>query len=219
MSEPDPAERTRRSYDAAAEDYAAWIGAELAAKPLDRALLGGFAELVRSAKTGPVADIGCGTGRISAHLAGLGLPVFGIDLAPRMVALARRAHPELRFEVGTMTDLALDDAGLAGIVAWYSTIHVPDEQLPRAFAEFARTLAPGGYLQLGFQAGEGVVHYESFGEHAVALDFHRRHPEDVVAMLRRAGLQPCARTVREADVGGDFPERTPQAFVLARKPG
>ncbi|MGW1761851.1 hypothetical protein [Streptomyces mirabilis] len=40
-----------------------------------------------------------------------------------MVAVARRSHPHLRFEVGTMTDLDIEDASLAGALAWYSTVH------------------------------------------------------------------------------------------------
>ncbi|WP_433272844.1 methyltransferase domain-containing protein [Actinosynnema sp. CS-041913] len=107
MAEPDFVRRTRSSYDALADDYAEWIRDELAAKPLDRAVLGGFAELVRTAGVGPVADVGCGSGRVTAHLAGLGLSVFGIDLSPRMVAAARRAYPGLRFSVGSMTAGAL----------------------------------------------------------------------------------------------------------------
>ncbi|MFE9404030.1 class I SAM-dependent methyltransferase [Streptomyces sp. NPDC006530] len=49
--------------------------------------------------------MGCGTGRITAHLRELGLDVFGIDLSPGMVEVARRDHPGLRFDVGSMTDL------------------------------------------------------------------------------------------------------------------
>nr|WP_239062487.1 methyltransferase domain-containing protein [Streptomyces sp. SID13031] len=52
-----------------------------------RAVLGAFAELV----DGKAAEIGCGPGNITSHLASLGLDIRGIDLAPRMVEIAR-AH-------------------------------------------------------------------------------------------------------------------------------
>jgi len=39
----------------------------------------------------PVLDIGCGPGRLAGALAGRGLPVLGIDVAPYAVALARAA--------------------------------------------------------------------------------------------------------------------------------
>jgi hypothetical protein len=54
--------------------------------------------------------------------------------------------------------------------------------------------------------------------HPVSLDFHRRQPDRVAELLGQAGLVVRARLLREPDEEGDFPERTPQAFVLARKP-
>jgi trans-aconitate methyltransferase len=49
------------------------------------------------------ADLGCGPGRITAHLAGLGVSAFGVDLSPKMIGLARHAYPDLRFTEGSMT--------------------------------------------------------------------------------------------------------------------
>jgi 2-polyprenyl-3-methyl-5-hydroxy-6-metoxy-1,4-benzoquinol methylase len=49
-------------------------------------------------------DVGCGTGRITAHLRQLGVDVFGIDLSPGMIEVARRDHPGLRFDLGSMTE-------------------------------------------------------------------------------------------------------------------
>ena len=51
----------RRSYDAVAEDYAARFGGELAAKPLDRALLSSLVE--QNGNGVPIADLGCGPGQ------------------------------------------------------------------------------------------------------------------------------------------------------------
>ncbi|MFC4606994.1 class I SAM-dependent DNA methyltransferase [Streptomyces maoxianensis] len=218
MIEPDFVRTTRASYDAVAADYAEHFRDELAAKPLDRAMLAGFAELVLAAGGGPVADVGCGTGRVTAHMNGLGLSVFGVDLSPRMVAVARQTHPGLRFEVGSMLALDLPDGALAGIMAWYSTIHIPQEQLPEVFAEFHRVLAPGGHLLVAFQVGdEPLRRTEAFG-HVISLDFHRRQPEGVAELLSRAGLVMLGRLLRERDDDGDFAEKTQQAFLLARKP-
>ncbi|MEU4262552.1 class I SAM-dependent methyltransferase [Streptomyces sp. NPDC025273] len=218
MTAFDFLQTTRASYDAIADAYATRFRGELAAKPLDRAVLVAFAELVRDRSGGPVADVGCGTGRVTGYLHGLGVDVFGIDLSPGMLAAARRDHPGLRFEEGSMLGLDLPDGGLGGLLAWYSTIHVPDDQLPRVFAEFFRVLAPGGHLLLGFQAGDGVLRRtEAFG-HDIDLDFRRRRPEWMAELLITAGLTMNARVVREIDEEGDFPETSGQAFLLARKP-
>ncbi len=150
---PDFLHTTRASYDAMAADYTERYADHLAELPLDRAVVAAFAELVRAQGSAPVADIGSGPGWVTARLHALGVPVFGVDLSPRMVALARRAHPELRFHVGSMTSLDLPDETLGGVLALYSIIHIPDAALPAVFAEFHRVLAPGGHVLLGFQAG------------------------------------------------------------------
>ena len=122
------------------------------------AWLAAFAELVITAGGGPVVDLGCGPGHTTAHLRALGLSVSSIDLSPGMVAEARRAHPDVGFEVGSMTALDFPDGGLGGIVAWYSVVNIPVDRLPGVFAEFSRVLAPGGQVLLAFQAGSGHRH-------------------------------------------------------------
>ena len=213
---PDFLQATRASYDAVAGDYAEQFREELASKPLDRALLGWFAELTQAA--GPVADLGCGPGSVTAHLNALGVPAFGIDLSPEMVAVARRLHPGLRFEVGSMLTLDLPDGGLGGITAWYSTIHVPDERLPEAFAEFHRVLAPGGHVLLAFQVGDEPVHRTEALGHALSLVVHRRRPDHVAELLSRAGLSMRATILREPEDYRGGVEKTQQAYLLARKP-
>ena len=117
MTEPSYLRATRAAYDTVAVDYAKLLRTALAAKPLDRAMLATFAELVQATGAGPVADIGCGPGRVTTHLHSLGLSTFGVDLSPSMVAVARRTHPGLRFDEGSMMALDLTDGTLGGIVA------------------------------------------------------------------------------------------------------
>jgi SAM-dependent methyltransferase len=161
-----------------------------------------------------VADVGCGPGRVTAHLASLGLDVFGVDLSPAMVAVARRAHPDLRFDEGTMAALDLADGELGGLVAWYSIIHTPPERLPAVLAELHRVLRPGGELLLGFQAGDERVHLEHAYGHDLALDAYRLPPDGIAELVTGAGLVVHARLVRRPDP----PYETPQAYLLARKP-
>jgi SAM-dependent methyltransferase len=214
VTEPTYVRATRSAYDTVAVDYAALLNTELASKPLDRAMLGAFAELVQATGNGPVADLGCGPGRVTAYLCSLGLTAFGVDLSPAMVAVARRAQPDLRFDEGSMSALDLVDSVLGGIVAWYSIIHTPPEQLPALFAEFHRVLAPGGYVLLAFQVGDARVHLEHAYGHEVSLDAYRRSPDVVSELLSQFGLVVNARLLREPDKN----ETIQQAYLLARKP-
>ncbi|MFJ5176814.1 class I SAM-dependent DNA methyltransferase [Streptomyces griseoviridis] len=217
--DPDFIDRTRHAYDAMAEEYAARFPDDaLDDLPVDRALLHAFVELVRAAGPAPVADVGSGPGHLTARLDALRVPVFGVDLSPRTVALARRTHPGLRFHVGSMTALDLPDATVGGIVALYSLIHIPDGRLTAVLAEFHRVLVPGGQVLLGFQSGsadgttERLHLAERFG-HPMDLDYHFRAPETVVGHLTKAGLRLSARVVREALDG----ESRPRAYLLAHK--
>lgn len=215
---PDFIAATRLSYDAIADPYRERHPDGLGDRPLERGLLTAFAELVRAGGGGaPVADLGSGPGYVTARLRALGLPVFGVDLSPKMVELARRAHPGLRFHVGSLTSLDLPDESLGGITALYSLIHVPDAHLPATFAGFHRVLAPGGQVLLVFQFedGEGRTRLsERFGRE-IALDYHWRTPETVARHLSAAGLDPHAHGRRAPYEG----ERMPRGFVLASRPG
>jgi SAM-dependent methyltransferase len=208
MTEPHWMAETRAAYDTVAADYARLIP-DVGEGPLDRAMLAAFAEQVGG--SGPVVEVGCGTGRITAHLRDLGLDVSGIDLSPGMLEVARRHHPGLRFEVGSMTDLALPDGALAGLVAWYSIIHVPPQWLPAVFAGFHRVLAPGGRLLLAFKAGDRRVRLEQAYGHTVAYDVQWLPPDRVAAQLAEAGFEVRARLDREPEGR----EKGPQSLMLA----
>jgi SAM-dependent methyltransferase len=213
VSEADFLVTVRASYDTVATDYGERFRGELATKPLDRGFLTGFAELVKTGVDGRIADVGCGTGQVTAFLHSLGLEVVGIDLSPGMVAMARKWHPEVHFIEGTMTDLNLADGSVAAVNAYYSTIHIPNDRLPGVFAEFHRVLVPGGYVMLALQAGDGPRRCtEAFG-HKVVLDYYWRSPEEVAELLCGAGLPVIARLQREPD----GMELEPRVFLLARK--
>lgn len=207
-------QHVRAAYDAVAGRYAEHFKNELDTKPWGRATLAVFAELVHNAGGGLVADLGCGPGAVTADLHSRGLDVYGVDLSPAMVAVARRIHPEVRFTEGSMVDPDNDDNSLSGIVAWYSVIHTQPGELPGLFDEFHRVLAPGGYLLLAFQIGDEPLHLANGFGHPIELDFYRSSPEHMTELLRQSGIPATAQVTRDADET----ERTPQAHLLARKP-
>ncbi|WP_438292766.1 class I SAM-dependent DNA methyltransferase [Streptomyces sp. HUAS TT7] len=207
---------TRTSYDTVATSYADQVRDLLDETPYERSVLALFAELVQGTGGGPVADVGCGSGRITARLRDLDVDAFGIDLSPAMVETARREHPGLRFEVGSMTDLDLADASVAGLVAWYSLIHVPDDEVGPVFAHFRRVVRTGGLVLLGFHVGdESRLKTQGYGGHAMKVHVHRRQPAQVSAWLDDAGFTVEAQTTlssAESPLGGIvFARRRPDS--------
>lgn len=196
MVEHDALGATREAYDAVASTYAQLFRDELRDRPLDRAILGAFAEVVSASGDSQVADLGCGPGHITAYLDELGLAVFGIDASPAMVELARQAYPGLRFDVGSMAALNIADGVLGGVLSRWSVIHTPPLELPVILADFHRVLAPGGYLLVGFSASDDPSHPTQVFDHTVALAY-RWWPDHLAATLRKSGFAEVARMVRE----------------------
>jgi trans-aconitate methyltransferase len=65
------------------------------------------AELL-STGAGPIADVGCGTGRLARLLHERGeRDYLGIDFSPARIEEARRYAPEMRFDVGDVHDPAI----------------------------------------------------------------------------------------------------------------
>jgi SAM-dependent methyltransferase len=138
---------------------------------------------------GPVLDLGCGPGHWTAFLHALGADVTGVDIVPEFIAHARATHPGPKFQLGSMTEVDAAEHSVAGILAWYSTIHMPPPELKRALAVFRQLLAPSGVLVVGFFDSDSDV---SEFDHKVTTAY--RWPVDVFAEhLAEAGLTEVQR--------------------------
>ncbi|MFF9013102.1 class I SAM-dependent methyltransferase [Streptomyces sp. NPDC014870] len=218
---PDPSHLTavRESYDTVAAAYVGMVPPPAGLDPLSRRMLDAFAEMAAgTARLGPVADVGCGPGKVAAYLAERGVAdVFGVDLSPAMVREARQAYPELPFVVGSMTALPVADHALGGVLAYYSTHHTPPEALPVVFGEFRRALAPGGHLMLAGHVGDGEVvrPTEAYGGLPVSYASYLLPPGRIGDLLERAGFVVDARLTQEPGEGS----RRRYGTFLARTPG
>lgn len=211
---PTDLEDVRSSYDRVADTYVAMGIGDLAPAPWLRAALVAFAEEVRT--LGPVLDVGCGPGTVTAYLAGLGgLDVSGVDLSSRMVDHAGRLHPGQKFAVASATDLRLAPASLGGLLGWWSLFNLPREVLPGVLASFARALVPGGQVLVGTHVGDGdIVRTEAYGGVPVSWTTHLWRPEQLLDLLVAAGLEPVAEQRFPALPPGD----RPQVLIAARRP-
>jgi SAM-dependent methyltransferase len=202
----------RRSYDAAAEGYAAQFFHELDDKPRDRELLDAFAAEVRG--KGRVVDLGCGPGHVARYLHERGVDATGIDLSPGLVAVAGRMSPQVPFETGTMLALAAPDASLAGIVAFYAVVNLTRDEVVRAFAEMRRVLRPAAPLLLAFHVGDETVHVDELCGARVSLDFRFFPRAFIEPALEAAGMKVEAWMER-APYEAEHPST--RAYVTARR--
>jgi ubiquinone/menaquinone biosynthesis C-methylase UbiE len=213
MTPAEGIDEVTETYNRVAVAYSEQVYGLSAESALDVALIDGFAARVIEGGGGPVADVGCGPGRMSAYLQSLGIDSFGVDLSPGMIEVARELYPEISFSVGSLHRLEVGDEALAGVLAWYSIIHTPVDELDAVFTEFRRVLRPGGYLLLGLHVGSGVLRISQSYGHDVGVDLHLFCPDGIAELLDDAGFDVLATLVREPERR----ERRPQAFLLAQK--
>jgi SAM-dependent methyltransferase len=90
-----------------------------------------------------VLDVATGPGGVAAAAAERGAStVIGVDLSPRMVALAASLHHGIEFREADAEALPFDASAFDAVVSNFGVGHFPSPE--RAMTEFARVLAGGG---------------------------------------------------------------------------
>jgi SAM-dependent methyltransferase len=94
-----------------------------------------------------VLDVACGTGALTAAVAGRVAPdgaAIGLDANPEMLAVARRKHPDIEWQQGRAESLPFADAGFDAVVSQFGLMFFDDRVA--ALREMWRVLRPGGHL-------------------------------------------------------------------------
>jgi ubiquinone/menaquinone biosynthesis C-methylase UbiE len=102
-----------------------------------------------------VLEIGCGTGTLSLAAkaqAGAFGEVSGIDIAPEMVAIAKkkaaRKGANVNFQVGSIATIPFPDNRFDVVMCSFMIFHMPEDVRIKGFKEIYRVLKPGGHLSI-----------------------------------------------------------------------
>jgi SAM-dependent methyltransferase len=194
-------EQVRQAYASVSELYIGLFGTTQRVHADDLAFIGRHL----AGRPGTVLDLGCGPGHITGYLRSLGVDATGIDMVPEFIAHAQVAHPSGRYQLGSIETLDVADHSIAGILAWYSLIHLPPQELDGVLAEFRRAVAPAGRIVLGLFDGDEVVAFN----HKVVTAY-RWPVEELAERLTRAGFTEVERLQRPGE--GDH---RPHAAIAA----
>jgi SAM-dependent methyltransferase len=205
---------TQTSYDRVADEYVRRISDELKDKPLDRHLLNRFAESVRN--LGTACDMGCGPGHVARYLHEHGVKVCGVDISTEMVERACRLTPGVEFRQGDIMALDVPDETWAGIVAFYSVIHIPRMDVVYALRELRRVLRPGGLLLLSFHIGDNTIHLDEWWGHEVCIDFFFFQSAEMESYLTSARFE--IEEIIEREPYPDVEHQSRRSYIFARRP-
>ncbi len=147
----------------------------------------GFAALVALLPPSwTVADLGCGTGALSAALAPAVSRVIGVDRSADMLRAARRRTaglPNVELRRGALEDLPLEDASADAALLVLSLGWADDPA--RALSEAARALRPGGRVVVV----DAVLHDDEAFRRRAGQVRPGFDPARLVEILRQAGFQ------------------------------
>lgn len=203
----------RKSYDRIAAKYADEFFDELDYKPFDRDQLRRYAGALQG--RGPVCEIGCGPGEVGCYLKDCGLTtIYGLDLSFGMLRQAHRLNPDINFAQSNMLRLPLANESHAGIVAFYSIIHLARSEVVTALREFRRVLTSGGELLFSFHAGDEETHLDEWYDQPVSLD-----ATFFTAVEMRGYLVEAGFTIQSLHERESYPDEYPsqRVYIWARK--
>jgi demethylmenaquinone methyltransferase / 2-methoxy-6-polyprenyl-1,4-benzoquinol methylase len=87
-------------------------------------------------------DVATGTGDLALALRARGAEVVGQDFSERMLEIARRKAPDVRFELGNALDLPYETGAFDAVTVGFGARNFSD--LGRGLGEMARVTRPGG---------------------------------------------------------------------------
>lgn len=128
---------------------------------------------------GRVLDIGCGPGVYTSALLDRQWKVWGTDLSPRMLVVAKdsvRNRPGAEFAVGQTTGLPFADASFDAIICIGVMAYVEDDD--KTVAEIARVLKPGGCAVIQLANRYAPIRLERRLRWEVARRVLRRAPDE-----------------------------------------
>jgi SAM-dependent methyltransferase len=148
-----------------------------------------FCDLLRQG-CARVLDAACGPGNVSRYLMAQrpDLDLLGIDLAPRMVELARQAVPLGHFAVHDCRHLADLQLRFDGIICAFGLPYLSQEEATAFIKAASQALDPGRVLYLSTMLGkreDSGFERCSTGD-PVYINFHSE--DDVVRSLQQCGF-------------------------------
>ena len=190
-----PLELSRRlnadAYDAIGQGYACdYLGDDL--------LRSGFEQWAEALPPGgAVLDVGCGAGQpVAAELVRRGYRITGIDVSPRMLAIARAEVAGAEFLELSATELQAE-AQFDGACVWYAFLNMDPIEMRVALARLHRALKPGGAALIADVQSNTRLRMEPVDEFMGQIVWQWKHRlSEVLSALTEHGLFEVASTAQ-----------------------
>ena len=161
-----------------------------------------------------VLDIGCGSGRDAFEFAKKGFKIIGIDLSPKMIAIARNKAKKADFKVMDLERLEFKAESFDGIWANAVYLHIPKKRLKKAFAEAKKALKKGGIMYISAKKGMGEHFLPDKRYNGVEKFWSYYSKKELESRLRDSGFKVIKSYVKRTK---DTYSTHPYIIVFCRK--
>lgn len=175
-----PSQDVAAAYGSQARVLAQVLGTTVSPEDPDRHAIETWAASV----PGSILDVGSGTGRWSGLLTAQGYTIEGLEPAEQFVRIARDTFPSAAFRHASIADLEDSDEKWAGVLAWYSLIHMGAGELAHSLATLHSVLNDEGHLLLSFFVG---ARHEPLAHPATTA--YRWPMTEMIRILTEAGFR------------------------------
>ena len=157
----------RKMYDENADRYSQMMDEDIQL-PMYGEALSSVVGWIRKIE-GPILDTACGSGHMLEKLKTDFAPereLLGVDISPRMVAIAQKRLGEsatiVEGDMCALKDFSGDSC--AAVINFFTLHHVDLECMQQCFTVWFRVLKPGGALLVATWEGEGEIDYGEQGD-------------------------------------------------------
>jgi len=154
-----------------------------------------ISRIPKGAKSGRVADAGCGDGRVLGLLGDAGFSnITGIDYSERALSFVKEILPDVHLVKADLSNIPLPDNSFEAIICVETLEHIFPDQLPAVIKELSRLLVPGGTFivsvpSVGMGPPKGA-HYQHFSVEVLTKYLAESFKVESIVGQDRAGFHP-----------------------------
>jgi len=136
-------------------------------------------------------EIGCGPGNITRYLLSKrpDFDIFGIDVAPNMVELAKKNNPSARFAIMDCRQIDELKTTYDGIICGFCLPYLSRSYCNKLITDCYHLLNEGGLIYLSFVEGDPDLSHFQKGSSGDRVFFHYHHLADLKTILCDNGFE------------------------------
>lgn len=153
----------------------------------------GFDVFCETLKTGSsILELACGPGNITKYIldARPDLKLFGIDLAPNMIDIAKKQNPSARFEVQDARTVSENKEVFDGVLMGFFAPYLSKDELETLVKDIANKLNNDGVVYLSTMEGAyGFSNYQHSSDGSSKLFIYFHESAYIKAFFKKYGLK------------------------------